>query len=63
MSRVMLDPADTNPDAIEAPGGWEPCGHCWGQREILTPDPHAARGYTPGPCPWCCGVGEVRWTT
>lgn len=37
-------------------GIWIPCGTCWGQRRLLTPD---ADGHlTPTPCPICLGVGE-----
>ena len=36
---------------------WEPCGHCWGQREILVPV-RGARGVRRLRCPACLGVGQ-----
>jgi hypothetical protein len=61
---MTLDPRDAvpvPPEATPTAGGWVPCGHCWGQGRILTPDPLEPSGYTIGVCPWCVGV-RARWT-
>lgn len=36
----------------------EPCGHCWGQRRILTPAANG-EGLVPVPCPACGGTGRA----
>jgi hypothetical protein len=41
---------------ITAPVVWEPCGTCWGQRQIF--DNPNGEGLVPHACPTCLGLGE-----
>lgn len=41
---------------IIIPITWEPCGICWGQRQIF--EDVNGEGLVPRACPTCLGLGE-----